>query len=88
MPKQAWDRFSITRENRGRVTLDLFFCFVFTENQERMHTGVALSYSSLNTYQNQLVLRNNSKQVVFLMAHIMDACHSAFPLNMKQKDSS
>lgn len=48
MPKQAWDRFSITRENRGRVTLDLFFCLVFTENQERMHTGVALNIKHLS----------------------------------------
>lgn len=39
----------------------------------RLHARVALSYLSLNTYQNQLEPHNNSKQVIFLMATVIDA---------------
>lgn len=39
----------------------------------RLRAGVALSYLSLNTYQNQLDRHNNSKQVIFLMVDVIDA---------------
>lgn len=49
---------------------------------------MALSYLSLNTYQNQLEPRNISKQVIFLMANVIDAWKylSVFIVNIKQKD--
>lgn len=45
----------------------------------------ALSYLSLNTYQNQLELHNISKQVIFLMVSVIDAWQWATQCSLLNK---
>lgn len=52
---------------------------------------VSVSCLSLNTYQHQLEPHENSKQVIFLMADVIDAWQrdsECFFVNVKQRDSS
>lgn len=45
----------------------------YPEITNRPQATAALSYLSLNTYQNQLEPHSNSKQVIFLMTIVIDA---------------
>lgn len=68
VPK-PWNLLSVIYKHTERPALDS----VFFHLKNRLQARVALSYLSLNTYQNQLELHNNSKQAIFLMANVIDA---------------